>query len=302
MEDLEITLPCGFVTKFKEINLMMDMDKFPCPVCKTHFVKTDQCMNMTRNKLVMNKAKMLMDQKSLFESIKNLKVFEDDPKFYIDESFDEIKNQIDLRREEIKLMFNEKVDIYYDDLLKTIDKQKELKLNKFNDKMEKIKSFENDTNNLIIYDDIEIDTKLKLIDYYSKIIKYVTNLAETTVVDLTEASLQFKPLDVDLDIQNVFGKINWQEETKIISVNDQKKTDQEETTFQLVINNFSNFLHARNMVILSKPCIVNNFEWKIQANLVEHENDDTTLGFFLRCDPLISSNVWSVNANVELSI
>ncbi|RNA14843.1 hypothetical protein BpHYR1_035801, partial [Brachionus plicatilis] len=137
-----------------------------------------------------------------------------------------------------------------------------------------------------VHDDIEIDMKLKLIDYYSKIKKYVSYLAETTVVDLTEASLQFNPLDVDLDIQNVFGKINWQEETKIISVNDQKKTDQEETTFQLVINNFSNFLHATNMVILSKPCKVNNLG----------------LGFFLRCDPLISSNVWSVNANVELSI
>lgn len=297
MDDLVVILPCGFETKYKEI--VYD-HRFPCPVCKSHPITTDECLKMTRNELEINRAKLYLDKENLVEAMENFQVFKNDPKSFIDENYDQLKNEIDLRREEVKVIVNKKIDDYYEDLLKTIDKQKQLKLDEFKYKIELIESNAKDVKNLKIPEYTEIEMKLRLINYYSHIIKYVGNLIETSASNLTEKNLQFKPCDLSLIFND---KWNWKEETKIINVNEKCSNVKSEATFQLVVSEFSKFIHCKNVTIFSKTCIFYDLEWIIKAELYEHENKATHLGLFLRCDTYVNyKEISPVNAKVDLRL
>ncbi|RNA14837.1 hypothetical protein BpHYR1_035795 [Brachionus plicatilis] len=179
-------------------------------------------------------------------------------------SFDGLKREVDLRREEIKYMINKKIDDYYNGLLEKIDIERNLKLKELEERIQQI-----ETLNLVKFDankNLEISSKL---DFFEKNKNEIENEPKFKLTDSCE----------EIDIKKIFGEFNIRE-----------------NIIQLTINNFSLLKDRKNFILYSKKCIVRNFEWFIKTRLNE---DDGEMEFYLFCNSIEKSNVFSVKVNAE---
>ncbi|RNA43947.1 hypothetical protein BpHYR1_014627 [Brachionus plicatilis] len=182
MNDLSIVLPCGFSVKFNDIIYKSGI--FQCPACKKHDITRQECLNMTKNKMLINEINLNLKWKKYEELMKELEKFKDDPKYYIDESFDSLKREVDLRREEVKDMINKKIDDYYDGLLEKIDIERNLKFKDLEERIlqtETLSFFKSDADK-----NLEICSKL---DFFEKNIIKIDN--EIDDDSRTKATIQF---------------------------------------------------------------------------------------------------------------
>ena len=295
MDDLLVTLPCGFKSKYHEI--VGIEDKFVCPVCKCHIISTDECLNMTRNKLTINQTKFDLKQQSLLEKLKKLEYFKIDPSFHIDENYSQLINQIDLRREEIKILINKKIDDYCENLLAQIDKEKETKLNEFKQKIEEIDQ-ESDvlkSNNIPI--NLDINSKLSLIDEKLENLDKKINDIDKTIAILEEKCLVLNQSSQSWDVEKIFGELGPQ-----LEFNPANDVIQSETTFRHLVNNFSKFKEGKILETYSKPVKVRNFEWSIHLKQSEQISEKMALECFLKCGFLSKQNELPLNLAAEIRL
>ncbi|RNA39254.1 ubiquitin carboxyl-terminal hydrolase 7 isoform X1 [Brachionus plicatilis] len=269
LDNLSIYLPCGFSVKYKDV--FYSNGKFPCPVCKSHDMTSQECMKMDRNKLILIEKTCELKKNHYEELMIKLEDYKNDPKYYIDVSFGCLKRQIEHRREEVKAM----IDDYNDGLLEKIDMEKDLKLKEFE---ERIKNT-NELDFIKLDVDLNLDTESK-IDLYQKNRKNIDNgisLVQNILDDFQEPNFKLI-VDDDIDIEKLFGELVSKDETIIILNEDEIDDDSRaEATIQLTINNFS-LLKDKNVDLYSKDCIVRNIKWCIAIDL----NDDYGwMGFYL---------------------
>ncbi|RNA39259.1 hypothetical protein BpHYR1_025643 [Brachionus plicatilis] len=218
MDDISISLPCGFSAKYNEI--YNSNAKFPCPVCNSHNLMRQECLDMTRNKLVINELH-LNQKKNIFQQcLKNIEICKSDPKSSIDENYQNLKNQLDIRREEIKLIVVKKIDEYYEDLIKIMEEEKETKLKEFNTRIQQIPSLEKEIMDFKIENTTDMTKKLDIIDDFSDKIENGITFLNKVKNDLETNKWIFNPGDESLDIKGLFGKLDWKEETKVIQKTD----------------------------------------------------------------------------------
>lgn len=295
MDDLLITLPCGFKCNYKEI--FDKQDKFSCPVCKSHEISTEECFNMTRNKLKINQTKLDLQQQSLCEKLKNLQHFKIDPSFHIDENYSQLKNQIDLRREEIKILLNKKIDDYCENLFLQIDQDKQLKLNEFKKKIDKLDSErELDTSNNIPKN-LDINSKLDLIDEKLKNLDNKINDIDKTIAILNDKSLVLNQSSQSWDVAQIFGELGPQ-----LEFNPVKDAFQTETTFQLLVKNFSKFKEGKILETYSKPVRIENFEWSIHVKQTKQFSGKMALECCLKYRTLTKHNELPLNLTAEIRL
>ncbi|RNA39258.1 ubiquitin carboxyl-terminal hydrolase 7-like [Brachionus plicatilis] len=218
MDDISISLPCGFSAKYNEI--YNSNAKFPCPVCNSHNLMRQECLDMTRNKLVINELH-LNQKKNIFQQcLKNIEICKSDPQSSIDESYQNLKNQLDIRREEIKLIVVKKIDDYYEDLFKIMEEENEKKLNEFETRIRQIPSLEKEIMDFQIQDTTEITKKMEIIDGFCAKIENGITFLNKVKDDLETNKWIFNPGDESLDIKGLFGKLDCKEETKVIQKTD----------------------------------------------------------------------------------
>ncbi|RNA14835.1 hypothetical protein BpHYR1_035793 [Brachionus plicatilis] len=209
MDDLSISLPCGFSAKYKDI--FYNCDEFPCPVCKTHALKSKECLTITKNRLVLIEKSFELKKNHYDHLLKEFEKYKNEPKIYLDESFDCFKRKVDHRREEIKVMLNEKIDEYHDGLLAKIETKKCAKLKELEEKIKQIEA-------------------LDLVNLSS-----VTNILN----DLIEPN--FKLANSSHNISKLFGQLNLKED----EIDDDSCT---EKTIELVENdNFD--LYSKKYIV-----------------------------------------------------
>lgn len=294
MDNLLITLPCGFRTKYNAN--FRRKDKFKCPVCKNHLTSAEECFKMTRNKLAINQH--LLDLKSidLSDNFKHLEMINKDPSFYIDESFSELKNQIDVRREEIKLFIINQIDDYYEDLLLKIDQQKKLKLKEFSEKVEKIFSNKILMEKFEISNDLDINFQLDLVDQKKDIMVKLIKSTNEVIDDFTAKNLHLNQSKKNLNIADLFGNLGPSNKPNIFLKND---TINIETTLRLPIRNFSQFKNGKTPEASTKPVKVQNVEWSIHATSFKEYDGQMAFVYSLKSQYL---NNLSMNLNAELRL
>ncbi|RNA43944.1 cold-shock DNA-binding domain [Brachionus plicatilis] len=81
---------------------------------------SQECLNMAKNKLLIHDINLDLKKNIFTQCLKNFEIYKSDPKSFIDESYENLKNQLDIRLEEIKLIVDKKIDDYYDDLFRII--------------------------------------------------------------------------------------------------------------------------------------------------------------------------------------
>jgi hypothetical protein len=115
------------------VNAPKEMNKFECELCKEkHCIPEkgfainrriqnglDIDLNSLKLNTVYDKCKKAVTDAN--NKIQKIEILEKDPENYIFEYFEELKRQVDLRREELKL----KLDNCSDDIIKSIESAKE---------------------------------------------------------------------------------------------------------------------------------------------------------------------------------
>ncbi|RNA22328.1 ubiquitin carboxyl-terminal hydrolase 7 [Brachionus plicatilis] len=212
MDEISISLPCGFSAKYKDI--FYNNDKFPCPVCKIHDLTSQECLNMTKNKIFLNEIKLDQKKNQYEELMKEFENNKYDPKYYIDESFDCLKREVDVRREEIKLMLNKVIDDYHDGLLEKIDMERDFKLKVIEKRIQNTDTF--DSAIFKIDDNLDIHSKLEF--YKKSEIKIDDGIRSVTNIIDDMKNLKFKLTEscVNIDIKKLFGELTWKEENKTL--------------------------------------------------------------------------------------
>ncbi|RNA43950.1 hypothetical protein BpHYR1_014630 [Brachionus plicatilis] len=250
MDNVRVVLPCGFASQ----NSMPSLQ------------------NTRHNKTGMLKYGKLLSKE--FEKYKN------DPKYYIIESYDSLKREVDLRREEIKAIIIQKIDDYHDALLEKIDMERDLKLKELEERIQNTDSF--DLVGFKIDKNLDIHSKL---EFYTKNKIEIDNrisLVQNIIDDLNEPIFKLADFNDDINIEKIFGELYSNGET-----------------IQLIINNFSLLMDKKKLRINSKKFVFRNFEWFIGI-ILNQENEE--MGFYLHCNSMEESNEFTVDITAELSL
>ncbi|CAF0989925.1 unnamed protein product [Brachionus calyciflorus] len=197
MDALELHLPCGFVTTYK--TLTDQADNFYCLICKNHLINKNECLNLNFNRLVIKQKQADLGFESFKDLNKKIKQMIDDPKKSVEQSFNSIKNELDLRRELLK----KQIDEHY---FKLLDELKNLENNVDFNKQRNI--FESEISSCKIEANTELNEKIQSIDTYLKNLDEQVNKLKESVSDLTigEKYALIVP-NFEPKIEEIFGKI-----------------------------------------------------------------------------------------------
>ncbi|RNA03435.1 hypothetical protein BpHYR1_011997 [Brachionus plicatilis] len=278
MEDFIIKLPCGLTSQYKEI--FNNQEKLTCPFCKNHIISREECL--TKNELLIKEKNFELKKKNFIEFIEGYRMTNNDPKGCIGKTYENLKNQIFQRREKVKLIIENRMDDYYENLLERIEKEKKQKLNDFNDDLEQTLSLEQDLNNLIINNVTDLNSKIEIIDNYcDRIDKEIQILNSEN--KLNSNDWIFNEGDDNIEIENLFGNLECKGTT------DQNIEKEKKYDFILTIDKFSCFKNFENSEIKSNIFNLKNLEWEISVKMNENTLNEKTLGFYLACNVSLST-------------
>ena len=227
-----ITLPCGYSVCKRHldellVNAPKEMNKFECELCKEKHCIPEKGFAINRRiqngldiKLNSLKLNSVYEEckKKINEAkyqIQKIEILEKDPENYVFEYFEELKRQVDLRREELKL----RLDECSDQIIESIESTKEnyIKLSKESKRLStKIEESKEELTKLIDrFDTFEIDEKkFEEIRQSLRILNggLTRKLSEykDSIIGGKENTFEFK----DVDINVLFG--SFKEVEKVI--------------------------------------------------------------------------------------
>lgn len=202
MDDLTVTLPCGFTVDYKQITQLQN--RFICPICLTHQIERQECLNMNRNKLVLNQTDLNLKQKKLSECRQSLEIYRNMPNYFIDDNRATFKFKIDARKEFAKLFLNHKIDQYFQNVIKDYDHKSNLKLKEFKDKIEKINKLEKEVTETKNQENLDFVNKLESINNSCKKIDDLIKMINSAISILSEENFS-NYLDLENILKNIFN-------------------------------------------------------------------------------------------------
>ncbi|CAF0947649.1 unnamed protein product [Brachionus calyciflorus] len=294
MDDLIIVLPCGFTSLYKYI--FNNKSKFPCPVCQTHDITSQECFNMTKNNMAIKEKDFDLKKENFIKCLEKLQVYENDPKNIFNNSYENLQNQIDLRREEIKLILNEKIDNYYENLLEKIKLEKAAQLNEFEINDQKLRSLEQSLKALKFENNLVVQEKSSIIDNYANKIDNGMKLIQNTQDNLRANSWIFTKGTDNYQIEDIFGKLDLKKEAKSGKICDSDVKSQSEVTCKLIIDNFLMVSPKSKSVSFENK----NLRWTIKAEFYKNSKNKFSLGIHLQCDSLLIFDYVKVSGLIKL--
>lgn len=297
MNEVDIILTCGFTSKFKDIAYIND--NFTCPVCKSHEISFEECLNMNRNKLFLLQKSVQTKMDGFLKRTINTQVYENNTEYQMDKCCEKLKNEIDVRREEIKLMINQKIDDYCFELLNNVDWIKSNKFKELKQEFDLIKSLEKEINNLKIEDNAKISDQIEINKDLRNKIEEGINLMENLEEIIEEPYYGLLKNNGNVDMTNLFGELYLRKKVNTILYKNNLEIDdfkRSEATIQFVIYDFDKSKYQNKT---SKACILRNLEWSIKATT---NNEKDNLEFYLCCNSNDKLKDLSVNVDVELRL
>ena len=218
-----VTLPCGYSVCKRHLDRLLkntskEINKFECELCKeNHYIsrkgfsinkRIQNALDIKFNTLKLNPVyeeckKKINDAKNNIEKIENL---EKDPENFILKYFEELKKQVDLRRENLKL----KLDNCSDEIILSIGRTMEncIKLSKESKRLstEIEKSKEELTQLIDRFDTFEIyDEKFKEIKQSLSILNEGMTRTLDKYIDSMIGGREYKFDFQEIHIENLFG-------------------------------------------------------------------------------------------------
>ncbi|RNA19466.1 hypothetical protein BpHYR1_016509 [Brachionus plicatilis] len=215
------------------------------------------------------------------------------------EHFQNLKNKVDLRREEIKIFLNKKIDDYYENLLLEIEREQNSSLAKINKEFERILLFEKETDDAEIMENLDTKSKIELMKKIKEKVISQINVVNSALIKLSQASLAFERGDENLDVQKLFGKISLRKETNKSSPIKEPMKISSEQSLNFVIGNFSKLEKMQKIELKTKPFLIPNFEW---STFIELNQNTLIMDIYLKSNSVEYKDCRSVNIQAVLRL
>ncbi|CAF0762786.1 unnamed protein product [Brachionus calyciflorus] len=206
MDDVKIILPCGFSTLYKVfIEKSPDED---CFVCGLHKLNIQECLKMPFNELNLKQKELDIEINQLINSKFKLEEFKLDPDYYISLNLDKVKNELSLRREQLKLSITCQIDHYYDDLMNQVNEFYKEKKNTFQKDIISIDKFEKNSEIDQMNDDSPLNVKIDYLEKAIGQIKYKADFIDKTIRKLRNHTVELNLSSIkNLNIREFFGEL-----------------------------------------------------------------------------------------------
>ncbi len=238
--------------------------------------------------------------RNLSDIIKQSDRLAQNPHVYIENYFNKLKTELNTKKEEYiqtiernYLKNLNEIEILEIECLKT---NILLKANLFGNSIKTSKLKLEEWNNNLNVPDVSNDLYWKRVilraNQETSKLKYLTKNLENELLLNKEFQFVSKPIIDD----NNFGHIEIMDKTKQV-ITDSKP----EGTFQLVINDFSEFKAKKDYCESIDSIMIKNVPWRIQTQIEETQDFDLGLGFYIRPD-LESIFFSPINAKIKLKL
>lgn len=195
MDELILHLPCGQKTLYK--NLKNKPNIIECVECKSHDLIIDQVLNLPTNRLKIKQIEYELEMENFLRINHSFEEIKHDPKFYIEKNLKDVKNELDLRRNNLKDL----IDMYYNELNKKIEDFMEKKADKIDQTMGNI---DTNVNTNEINDQMDYQTKSTLVVNDLKNIKTKISTIKNLINNVKSQNVKFVPAK-HLAINDLFG-------------------------------------------------------------------------------------------------
>jgi hypothetical protein len=282
-----IILPCG--STICQEHVASFKNKYSCSLCNNeHWIpKKGFPINKFADKTIKGSFHFNELQKKTKDSYEKLEriIQEHDglnSEDLIYEYFSNLRNQVDLHREQQIEKINKKSE----EIIKQL-KEMEEKCKSNASKFEKINLDEFKNENMIFFQlqfrkpNLNNDDDQNL--YFD--INDAINDIQSEIKAFKHESLMGKIIELDRKNNNLFGELKIKDIQKAIIT----ETKRAEGTLIFVINDFSKFKESGETRYSEDNCILRGLEWKIQARSYKSDDGSYALGYFLRCEDNIEN-------------
>ncbi|RNA14841.1 ubiquitin carboxyl-terminal hydrolase 7 isoform X1 [Brachionus plicatilis] len=296
MNKLKIILPCGFSIKYRDITNRNG--QFICSVCKSHYIDQEKCLNMNRNRLVVGIHLLKLRKNDFDECVRKIDTFKADPEHFLEDNYSKIINEIDIRREELKLMVMEKIDNYYESLMEAIERDRRAKSYECRAEIEKIDSLEKELNEFSDSNNESMETRLLMNEEMRNKIDDGLDYIDNFIKKFVQPNFRLLEKPEDFNVQKLFGSVFMGEKRVFTSKNNYVTG---EGTFRFVIRRFYEHYRSHQIFLISEPYRINDMLWSIIVNSSKEANN-SVLGVYVACSPVVEMGEWSIFAKVELRL
>ncbi|CAF0825547.1 unnamed protein product [Brachionus calyciflorus] len=136
MDQVKITLPCGFETTYRALNFGGEKVK-KCIMCEQEDLIVDSVLNLPANRLRLKEKEIELELEKLKKLQNEISSVKQDPHFYFEKSYERILIELDIRKEVVKRKFEKKLDDYYTNLTKDLKAQKDTIIKNFEENLAK---------------------------------------------------------------------------------------------------------------------------------------------------------------------
>ncbi|CAF0924155.1 unnamed protein product [Brachionus calyciflorus] len=196
MDDLEIFLPCGFTIRY--LNLKDITSSIKCLICKSHELNVKDCLNMPRNRLIINQKKFSVEKENLLKLMNELDDAKTNEQQLINKIYEPLFKDLEERRKNLK----KNIDEHFNSLFEQIIVDQKNKINNFRTQLNEI-----DENSKVKYeldDEIEYNSKIQLVQYNLEALETRTNHVQTVLNNLKQVPHLNK---TELSIDQIFGQL-----------------------------------------------------------------------------------------------
>ena len=293
-----ISLPCGYTICQKHVEGCQK--HYKCKNCKVkhEIPNTGFPINNFALKTIESCVHLNDTQKRIAESLDKLeKIIKEherlDSQVIVYDSFFNLRNQVDLHREELIEQINKRSDEIIkqlkemeDNCRSNAEKLDKLKLDRL--KNEDISMFRRDLR-VPDLDDYNLN------ELYCDVNDLIDDI-QNDIVRYNHESLMGKTVRFEKQNNNLFGELKVEEIKKPIRI----RPNRSHSTFKLVINDFSKFKESKETRLSINPLVFRKLEWRIQAKSTQLDNGSFVLSFYLYCNG--NNRIFPIWVNAKLKV
>ncbi|CAF0878064.1 unnamed protein product [Brachionus calyciflorus] len=207
MDDVIISLPCGFDTTFK--NLKNCENLIRCMMCGNEDLNIEDILSRPGNRLRLKEKKLEIENEN-FKKLRNeLDLVKKDAQFYVRQSFERIFNDLDIRREIVKKDFENMLYDYYNELRNNILNQNNKIVKHLEKYFAEMKEFDNKEIIKKLATSEDCEEKENLIESELKIISEIKDdIKEIMFKTEFGKSLKLFNENFQFQMKNFFGEID----------------------------------------------------------------------------------------------